>query len=84
MGLPGQLSVTFNTHEAYSVLLEKMDVVRGILHGFDYSGFEQNAVQLLPGAMNHILGAQGDSDKLDGKRRFFGCHGGYRQGVHPV
>jgi type I restriction enzyme R subunit len=47
-----------------------MDVVRGILHGFDYSGFEQNAVQLLPGAMNHILGAQGDSDNLDGKRRF--------------
>ncbi|MBU2994114.1 type I restriction endonuclease subunit R [Octadecabacter sp. 1_MG-2023] len=69
-GSNGKGKPTHDTHEAYSVLLEKMDVVRGILHGFDYSGFEQNAVQLLPGAMNHILGAQGDSDNLDGKRRF--------------
>lgn len=69
-GSNGKGKPTHDTHEAYSVLLEKMDVVRGILHGFDYSDFEQNAVQLLPGAMNHILGAQGDSDNLDGKRRF--------------
>ncbi len=69
-GSNGKGKPTHDMQEAYSVLLEKMDVVRGILHGFDYSDFEQNAVQLLPGAMNHILGPQGDSDNLDGKRRF--------------
>ncbi|CUI27735.1 type I restriction endonuclease subunit R [Cognatishimia activa] len=69
-GSNGKGRPTHDTHEACSVLLEKMDVVRGILHGFDYSGFEHNALQLLPGAMNHILGAQGDNEKLDGKKRF--------------
>lgn len=69
-GSNGKGRPTHDTHEAYSVLLEKMDVVRGILHGFDYSGFEDNALQLLPGAMNHILGAQGDNENLDGKKRF--------------
>ncbi|MBT8155144.1 type I restriction endonuclease subunit R [Epibacterium ulvae] len=69
-GSNGKGKPTHDMQEAYSVLLEKMDVVRGILHGFDYSDFEQNAVQLLPGAMNHILGPQEDSDNLDGKRRF--------------
>lgn len=69
-GSNGKGKPTHDTHEAYSILLEKMDVVRGILHGFDYSEFEDNALQLLPGAMNHILGAQGDSENLDGKKRF--------------
>lgn len=69
-GSNGKGRPTHDTHEAYSVLLEKMDVARGILHGFDYSGFEDNALQLLPGAMNHILGAQGDNENLDGKKRF--------------
>lgn len=69
-GSNGKGKPTHDMQEAYSVLLEKMDVVRGILHGFDYSDFEQNAVQLLPGAMNHILGPQEDSDNHDGKRRF--------------
>lgn len=69
-GSNGKGKPTHDTHEAYSILLEKMDVVRGILHGFDYSGFEDNALQLLPGAMNHILGTQGADEKLDGKKRF--------------
>ncbi len=69
-GSNGKGKPTHDTHEAYSILLEKMDVVRGILRGFDYSGFEDNALELLPGAMNHILGAQGADKKLDGKKRF--------------
>ena len=30
---------TVDAHEAYSVLAEKLDALRGMLHGFDYSGF---------------------------------------------
>ena len=60
----GKGAPTLDTHEAYAVLLEKMDVVRGMLHGFDYSAYETKALELLPGAMNHILGLK------DGKKRF--------------
>lgn len=69
-GSNGKGKPTHDTHEAYSILLEKMDVVRGMFHGFDYSGYEENALQLLPGAMNHILGLKGKNDELDGKKRF--------------
>ncbi len=60
----GRGAPTIDTGEAYSVLLEKMDVVRAILHGFDYSEYETRALMLLPGAMNHILGLK------EGKKRF--------------
>ena len=60
----GKGAPTLDTREAYAILLEKMDVVRGMLHGFDYSEYEREALKLLPGAMNHILGLD------DGKRRF--------------
>ncbi len=35
-----------------------------MMHGFDYREFETKALQLLPGAMNHLLGLE------DGKKRF--------------
>jgi type I restriction enzyme R subunit len=60
----GKGSPTLDTREAYAILLEKMDIVHGMMHGFDYSDYESNALQLLPGAMNHILGLD------DGKKRF--------------
>ena len=60
----GKGAPTLDTREAYAILLEKMDIVHGMLHGFDYSEFETRALQLLPGAMNHILGLE------DGKKRF--------------
>ena len=69
-GSNGKGKPTHDTHEAYAILLEKIDVVRGMFHGFDYSGYEDNALQLLPGAMNHILGLKGKNDELDGKKRF--------------
>jgi type I restriction enzyme R subunit len=50
--------------------LEKLDIVHGMMQGFDYSAFATQALQLLPGAMNHILSLQGVSGKLDGKKRF--------------
>ena len=36
-------SPTLQAAEALAMLLEKMDVVRGMLHGFDYSDFETKA-----------------------------------------
>lgn len=69
-GSNGKGQPTHDTHEAYAILLEKMDVVHGLFHGFDYSTFETKALHLLPGAMNHLLGLQGANGELDGKKRF--------------
>jgi type I restriction enzyme R subunit len=76
-GAQGKGKPTHDTHEAYAILLEKLDAVHGMFaslsgHGgsFDYSAFETNALQLLPGAMNHIIGLQDASGELNGKKRF--------------
>jgi len=53
-----------NAAEALAVLLEKMDIVRGLMHGFDYSAFSTQAVPLLVPVAEHILGQR------DGKTRF--------------
>jgi type I restriction enzyme, R subunit len=55
---------TVDVHEAYAVLEEKLDILRGILHGFDYSDFLTSGHSLLAKAANHVLGIQ------DGKKRF--------------
>ena len=55
---------TVDIHEAYAVLEEKMDVLRSMLHGFDYSSYLTGGHKLLAGAANHILGLE------DGKKRF--------------
>lgn len=60
----GKGDPTHNAAEALSVLLEKLDIVRGMMHGFDYSAFETQAIRLLVPAANHILGLK------DGKTRF--------------
>ena len=55
---------TVDAHEAYAILEEKLDVLRGILHGFDYSDFEHGGHKLLAQTANHVLGVK------DGKKRF--------------
>lgn len=50
--------------EAFSILLEKIDIIRGMFQGFDYGDYETEATLLLVPAANHILGLD------DGKRRF--------------
>ncbi len=60
---------TVDAHEAYSVLAEKLDALRGMLagtggHGFDYSDFLTGGHKTLAGAANHVLGLK------DGKKRF--------------
>jgi type I restriction enzyme R subunit len=55
---------TVDAHEAFSVLAEKLDALRGMLHGFDYSGFLTGGHKTLAGAANRVLGIK------DGKKRF--------------
>jgi type I restriction enzyme, R subunit len=52
----GRGSPTVDAHEAYAVLAEKCDILRGMLHGFDYSGFLTGGHKTLAGAANHVLG----------------------------
>ena len=60
----GKGTPTLQAEEAFAVLLEKLDVVRGLFHGFDYSDYATHAHQILILAANHILGVK------DGKKRF--------------
>lgn len=66
----GKGQPTLRSAEALSVLLEKMDVVRGILHGVDYAQYESKPLELLLPVANHILGLEKVNDKT-GKQRFF-------------
>ncbi|KGJ88382.1 type I restriction endonuclease subunit R [Colwellia psychrerythraea] len=68
----GKGQPTLDNHEAFSILLEKIEVLQSMMAGFDYSDFANNALTLLPGAMNHILSLPNPGNgKLDGKKRFF-------------
>ena len=58
----GRLAV--DVAEAYAVLAEKLDILRGMLHGYDYSDFHSATHKRLAGAANHVLGQK------DGKKRF--------------
>jgi len=68
----GRGKPTVDAHEALSVLLEKLDVLRAMLHGFDYTAFKTGGHKTLAGAANHVLGikAEGKDSQRDGKRRF--------------
>lgn len=68
----GRGKPTVDAHEALALLLEKMDVLRAMLHGYDYSGFLTGGHKTLAGAANHVLGIKPErkDSKLDGKRRF--------------
>ena len=55
---------TVDAAEAYAVLAEKLDILHGQLHGYDYSDFLTASHKRLAGAANHVLGLK------DGKKRF--------------
>ena len=55
---------TVDVHEAYAVLAEKLELLRAMLHGFDYNDFLTTGHKRLTGAANHVLGEK------DGKKRF--------------
>jgi type I restriction enzyme R subunit len=60
---------TVDAHEAYALLAEKLDVLRAMLHGFDFSGFLTGGHKALAGAANHVLGLKTEGGR-DGKKRF--------------
>ena len=63
-----------DAQEAFAVLEEKLDVLRALLHGFDYEDFKRGGYKTLARAADFILGlppAPGSKDgKRDGKKRF--------------
>ena len=65
----GRGKPTVDAREALAVLLEKMDVLRAMLHGFDYADFLKGGHKTLAGAANHVLGIKSDKER-DGKKRF--------------
>jgi len=69
----GRGKPTVDAREALAVLLEKLDVLRAMLHGFDYADFRTGGHRVLAGAANHVLGLPnakpGDKER-DGKKRF--------------
>jgi type I restriction enzyme R subunit len=65
----GRGKPTVDAREALAVMLEKLDVLRAMLHGFDYSGFLIGGHKTLAGAANHVLGLKSDKER-DGKKRF--------------
>ncbi|HAU26667.1 MAG TPA: DEAD/DEAH box helicase, partial [Alteromonas australica] len=66
----GKGEPTLNAEEAFSILLEKIDALRGMFgktpkfDGLDISGYETQAHKLLVPAANYVLGLD------DGKKRF--------------
>ncbi len=66
----GKGKPTIDTREAFAILLEGIDALRGMMHGCDYSLYETQALQILPRVMNHILSLEGANKELDGKKRF--------------
>ena len=61
----GKGAPTLKTTEAFQIMMKNLDAVRGMMHGFDYSAYKTNALQLLMPAANHIL-----EERDKGKRRF--------------
>ena len=68
----GKGQAASRAEEVLEVLLEKVDVLRGLFHGFNYSKFEGTpgeVLVLLSNAANHVLGL-GDKNEINGKKRF--------------
>ena len=60
---------TVDAHEAYSVLAEKLDALRGLLHGHDYRNFLTGGFKSLRRAADFVLGLTSAQGR-DGKKRF--------------
>lgn len=55
---------TVDAAEAWALAEEKLDILRGMLHGYDWSDFGTAGHKRLAGTANHVLGLK------DGKKRF--------------
>ena len=61
---------TVDSAEAFSVFLDKVDIIRGLLHGCDYTEFRTQALKLLPKVVDHILKQANEDKKKDGRKLF--------------
>jgi len=61
----GKGSPTNKAQEALLIFQNKLDAIRGMFHGFDYSKHETAPLEILMPAVNHIL-----QDPKNGKKRF--------------
>ena len=59
---------TLNHFEAVDVMLEKYEICRGLLYGFDWTDWtvadDQRRLMLLPAAQEHILAQQNGKDRF--------------------
>lgn len=60
----GKGQPTVRAEDGLRILREKMDIVRGMMHGFDYSDYVDDPMSLLIPATEHLLSLP------DGKKRF--------------
>ena len=65
----GRGKPTVDAREALAVMLEKLDVLQAMLHGYDYSGFLTGGHRVLAGAADHVLGLAVGKER-EGKKRF--------------
>lgn len=68
---------TINTRQAFEKAEQQINIIRDMFETpvdgqvFNYlDTFEQNAMELLPAAVNHLTGLVGGDEKRDGKRRY--------------
>lgn len=61
---------TVDSAEAFSVFLDKVDIIRGLLHGCDYTEFQSQALKLLPSVVDHVLQQTSEDKKKDGCKLF--------------
>lgn len=71
-GAGGQM-VQDVVEKALPLLREKLEIARGMMHGFDYSDFESEGHLLLADAAEHVLNLSSDGQGRDGKTRFEMC-----------
>jgi type I restriction enzyme R subunit len=64
---------TVDSSEALSIFIDEMAILRGLLHGCDYSEFKTKALSTLPRAVDHVL-KQSHKDKEKDGRRIFADH----------
>ena len=66
-GSGGMGKTALDQSEAVAVMLEKYEVCRGLIHGFDYAawtdGTPSERVSLLPGAQEHILAQESGKER---------------------
>jgi len=60
----GKGKTAISAEDAFNEMLKRIDIIRGMFYGFDYSEYKTNPHKLLAPAANFILGLE------DGKKRF--------------